>query len=466
LLGAVAVVALLAGGLVRYLDPVAPVATGYAAKTVCSATFLSGRSVDDALGDLPDNPLVPFLLTSRDASEGTVTTTLLGGWGSTAHVSAYGCTLADDPPDLPPFTGVGGTGDTGTPWPEGGAPAAVPDGVRSDVLDAAVDGAFAEDDPQGRARNTRAVVVAHDGHLVAERYGEGFDADTPLLGWSMAKSVANAIVGRLVHEGLLDVADDDLLPRWSGDDRAAITVEHLLTMTDGLAFEEVYDPDTDATRMLFLPGSTGGYAADQPLVAEPGTQWAYSSGTTNILCDVAQSASGSGPELADELVFDPVGMRSAVLEADADGGLVCSSFLYATARDWARFGQWFLQDGVWHGERLLPEGWVETSTAPVAVSGETPYGWKWWPNEGADGKLRMPSVPADAYWASGNEGQHLVVVPSADLVVVRLGFSGAFDGLEWGLEPLVAGAVEAVTGTGHDEAARRPAGPVGQAASP
>ncbi len=466
LLGAVAVVALLAGALVRSLGPIAPVATGYAAKTVCSATFLSGRSVDDALADLPDNPLVPLLRTSRDAAEGSVTTTLLGAWGSTAYVSAYGCTLADAPPDLPPLPDVEAAGEPATPWPDGSGAAAVPDGVQRDVLDAAVDGAFVEDDPQGQARNTRAVVVAHDGQLVAERYAEGFDADTPLLGWSMAKSVANAIVGRLVHEGLLDVSDDDLLPQWADDDRAAITVEHLLSMTDGLAFEEVYDPDTDATRMLFRPGSAGGYAADQPLVAEPGTRWAYSSGTTNILCDVAQAASGSGPELADELVFGPLGLRSAVLEADADGGLVCSSFLYATARDWARFGQWFLQDGVWDGERLLPEGWVEASTTPVEVPTEHPYGWRWWLNEGADGKLRMPSVPADAFWAAGNEGQHLVVVPSADLVVVRLGFSGAFDGLEWGLEPLVAGAVEAVAGSGDGEVVTGGAGSGAGEASP
>jgi CubicO group peptidase (beta-lactamase class C family) len=183
-------------------------------------------------------------------------------------------------------------------------------------------------------------------------------------------------------------------------------------MTDGLDFEEVYDPGTDATQMLFTPGSTADFAAGKPLANPPGTRWNYSSGTTNILCAVAQEAAGAGPELVHELVFEPLGMASALLEPDADGGIVCSSFPYATARDYARFGQWFLQDGEWAGEQLLPEGWVAYSTTPVTLPTEHPYGAQWWLNQGADGQLRMPSVPADAYWASGNEGQQIVVIPS------------------------------------------------------
>jgi CubicO group peptidase (beta-lactamase class C family) len=179
------------------------------------------------------------------------------------------------------------------------------------------------------------------------------------------------------------------------------------------------------------------------LEADPGTRWAYSSGTTNILCDVAQEAAGAGPELARALVFEPLGMTTAVMEPDARGGLVCSSYMYATARDWARFGQWFLQDGVWEGERLLPEGWVERSTTPVDLPTENPYGWHWWLNTGPDGDRRMPSVPSDAYWASGNEGQQVVIVPSENLVVVRLGFSGEFSGIAWGLEPMLRDIVEA-----------------------
>lgn len=446
-LGLVVLVALLVGGAAWYLGPIAPIATGYAAKTACSAVFVSDRSLEDGLGDLPPNPLVPLLRTERDDSEGSVRTSLLGLWGSTAYVSdGLGCTLAEERPAFERPAARPEPGDPGTPWPAGEAPAQLPDDVDADALEAAIATAFTEDDAEGRERNTRAVVVLRDGELIAERYGDGFSETTPLLGWSMGKSIANAIVGRLVLDGQLDVDDRDLYPAWTDDERADITLDHLLTMTSGLSFEEVYDPDTDATRMLFTPRDTAAYAVDQPLVAAPGTSWSYSSGTSNILCDLAQDASGLGTDLAHELVLGPLGMASATIEPDAAGGLVCSSFPYATARDWARFGQLYLQDGEWEGERLLPEGWVEYTTTPVATAdADTPYGAQWWLNAGADGQLRMPTVPADAYWASGNEGQHVVVIPSEDLVVVRLGFSGAFSGVEWGLEPMLAGIIDATS---------------------
>jgi CubicO group peptidase (beta-lactamase class C family) len=433
------------GGVALYLGPVAPIATGYAAKISCSGVFVSGRSLEDVQGDLPDNPLVPFLRVRADEAAGELRASLLGLWPSSAfHTPGLGCTLAEARPAFasPPSV-VHAEPDV--PWPVGDGPVpALPGDVDAATLDAAIATAFTEDDPDDRRRNTRAVVVARDGELLAERYGDGFDADTPLLGWSMAKSVANALIGHAVLEGLLTVDQQVLRPGWEDDARADITLEHLLTMTDGLAFEEVYDPGTDATQMLFTPEDTGAYGAAQPLVHPPGSVWSYSSGTTNLLCDVAQEATGLGVELAHEVVFAPLGMTSAVLEPDASGGLVCSSFLYATARDWARFGQLYLDDGVWQGERLLPEGWVAASVTPVAEATDTPYGYQWWLNQGPNGTLRMPSVPEDAFWASGNEGQQVVVLPSQGLVVVRLGFSGAFSGVEWGLEPMLAGIVEAV----------------------
>ena len=434
LLSLTAATVVLVGGVAWYLAPIAPVATGYAAKTLCSGHFVSGRPVDDVAGDLPDNPLVPLLRTSTDESEGTVSTSLLGLWRSTAwYTPGTGCTLATEDPgfalptsapaaqDMPPVTSS------------------------SPEVEEALDGAFAEDLPDEAAKNTRAVVVMHEGQVVAERYAEGFDAEMPLLGWSMTKSVANAIVGRLVHEGTLSLDADGLWPAWEDDERAEITLDDLLHMRSGLAFEEQYDPNTDATNMLFRPGDTGAYAASKPLVADPGTQWSYSSGTTNIVCDVAAEAAGvTGVELAEELVFTPLGMESAVLEPDSSGGAVCSSFMYATARDWARFGQWFLQDGEWDGRQLLPTDWVEYSTTPVELDTENPYGAHWWLNEGPDGELRMPDAPADAFWASGNEGQQVVVLPSHDMVVVRLGLSQDVGGVDWGLEPLLADLVDAL----------------------
>jgi CubicO group peptidase (beta-lactamase class C family) len=432
------------GAVGLYLGPIAPIATGYAAKISCSGVFVSGRSLADVQGDLPDNPLVPFLRVRADEDRGELRASLLGLWLSTAfHTPGLGCTLADERPAFAAPTSVV-LEDPTAPWPIGDGPiASLPDAVDVDALAAAIDTAFTEDDPEGRRRNTRAVVVARDGQLLAERYGDGFDADTPLLGWSMAKSVANTLIAHAVLEDQVRLDEPVLRPGWEDDERAAITLEHLLTMTSGLSFEEVYDPGTDATEMLFTPQDTGAFGAAQPLVHEPGTVWSYSSGTTNLLCDIAQEATGLSTELAHEVVFAPLGMTSAVLEPDASGGLVCSSFLYATARDWARFGQLYLDDGVWQGERLLPPGWVEATVTPVATATETPYGYQWWLNEGPDGALRMPSVPADAFWASGNEGQQVVVIPSEGLVVVRLGFSGAFSGVDWGLEPMLAGIIDA-----------------------
>ena len=436
LLSLAAVLVVLVGGVAWYLSPIAPVATGYAAKTLCSGHFVSGRDVDDVQGDLPDNPLVPFLRVSADEGGGTVRTTLLGLWGSTAWFTpGTGCTLADEDPGfaLPPE--VPGAPD----MPQVADP--------SEEVSAVLDEAFAEDLPDGAVKGTRAVVVLHDGRLVAERYADGFDADTPLLGWSMTKSVANAMVGRLVQQGMLDLEGQDLRPAWSDDQRAEISLDDLMHMTSGLAFEETYDPNTDATNMLFRPGDTGAYAAAKPLEHDPGTSWAYSSGTTNIICDIAAEAAGiDGVDLARELVFTPLGMQSAVLEPDASGGAVCSSFMYATARDWARFGQWFLQDGEWDGDQMLPEDWIDYSTTPVSeeLGPENPYGAQWWLNEGSDGHLRMPSVPANAFWASGNEGQQVLVLPSQDMVVVRLGLTTGVEGVDWGLEELVSGMVDAM----------------------
>lgn len=445
LVGVLALLLLLAAGVAWYLGPIAPVATGYAAKTLCSGVFVSDRPAAAVEEDLPANPLVPFLRTSVDDDDRAVRTTLLGAWGSTAYATeGLGCTLADERPAFEPPQPVMQT-DPSAAWPAGDGPAQLPVDVDAAELDAAIATAFTEDDPEGRRRETRAVVVVKDGQLIAERYADGFDATTPQLGWSMTKSVASAMVGRLVGAGQLSPADADLRRAWQDDDRRAITLDHLLTMTSGLTFEEVYEPDTDATRMLFRPGDVGAYAAAKPLEHPPGTEWAYSSGTTNIICDIAHDVSGLGPEMATELVFAPLGMSRAVLEPDATGGLACSSFMYATARDWARFGQWYLQDGEWDGQQLLPEGWVDYSTTPVqhALEHDRGYGAQWWTNEVGHGGLRMPTVPPDAYWASGNEGQQLVVIPSEDLVVVRLGLTSDFEGLDWGLERLLVDVIAA-----------------------
>jgi CubicO group peptidase (beta-lactamase class C family) len=292
--------------------------------------------------------------------------------------------------------------------------------------------------------NTRAVVVVHRGQLIAERYGDGFTAQTPQLGWSMAKSVTNLMAGRLVQQGRIALADTRLRPEWT-DQRARISLDHLLRMTSGLQWDETYALGTPITRMLYLERDMGGYAASLPTAHPPGSYQLYSSGTTNIVCQILQERSGLGADIASQLIFEPLGMSSAVLEPDAAGHPVCSSYLWATPRDWAVVGQFALQDGRWNGRQLLPSSWMSRSTTVTAVAGEEDgHAAHWWVNRRADGTLRFPAMPADTYWASGHDGQRVMVVPSADLVVVRMGFTP--DDVDPGVDRLVGDLARALGG--------------------
>ena len=284
-----------------------------------------------------------------------------------------------------------------------------------------------------------------DGEIVAERYADGFEPETPQLGWSMSKSVASLLAGRLVHEGDLSVDDAALREEWGAagtDDRADITVEHLLRMTSGLSWDETYDLGTPITQMLYAEPDMAAYVAARESAHDPGTYQQYSSGSTNLLCAVMNEAAGVRADLPRRELFAQLGLSSAVLEPDASGTPVCSSYMWATPRDWAAVGQFALQDGVWDGERLLPEGWMDWSTSVVDVdeTEDPAYAAGWWANELADGSLDDPLLPADAYSARGHDGQRIVVVPSEELVVVRLGFTPELE--EIGVSELTADLIE------------------------
>jgi CubicO group peptidase (beta-lactamase class C family) len=418
---------LLVVGAVAYARPLLLTGTGYAAHNACAVALVAGRGADAAADDLPDNPLVPYLRTTVDEAGGFATATVLGMFGQTAwYTPGLGCTLAADRPALTAPAVI--TAD------------ALPDADAADVdrdrLDAALDAAFAEDDPDGRTVGTRAVVVLLDGAVVAERYADGFDADTPQLGWSMAKSVTNAMVGRLVADGVLATDDDALRPAWT-DGRAAITLDDLLRMRSGLAWEEAYELGSTITDMLYLEPDMGAFAADQPLVHPPGRHQQYSSGTTNVICDVLGDATGRGSAMAAELVFEPAGMASAVLEPDAAGDPVCSSYLWATPRDWARFGAWFLRGG----DGLLPEDWLAYSARLEPVGGEDEgHAAHWWVPDADDG------FPAGTLYAAGHDGQRLYLVPDDDLVVLRMGFTPDIPSDELGYERWVREIIAAIRG--------------------
>jgi CubicO group peptidase (beta-lactamase class C family) len=247
------------------------------------------------------------------------------------------------------------------------------------------------------------------------------------MGWSMAKSVVNALVGILVKEGLLTLDDPALVPEWHGpeDRRGSITLDHLLRMSSGLRFDEdMSTPMADVIRMLLASGDMAKYAAQKELTNTPGTKWQYSSGTTNIIAQVIRNALQDDAEYLSfprRALFDRIGMAGVVLETDAAGTFVGSSFMYATARDWARLGMLYLQDGVWDGERVLPDGWVTYTTSPAPANPQRHYGAHFWLEVPAEYSGEGSPLPKDAFHAAGHEAQFVTIVPSHDAVVVRLG---------------------------------------------
>lgn len=334
---------------------------------------------------------------------------------------------------LPPFPPQ----PAGVPWPTDEWPRGpVPDGVD---LQSLLDRAF---DTAGDLSRTYAVVVVHRGRLIAERYAghlSHFDAPdepigptTPLLSWSMAKSMLHFLVGMLVADGRLHPEAPADVPLWRADPddpRRSITLRHLLEMRDGLDFVEDYvDGDrSDVISMLFGDGKddVARFAADRPLAAPPGERFNYSSGTTNVISGIVARLLGTGEAyetFLQEGLFDAIGMTSARATFDPAGTFIASSFVYATARDFARFGLLHLRDGEWDGRRLLPPRWVDTARTHQATDAETGngYGWQWW--------VRQPDDPYGTFWAHGYERQSIVVCPAADLVLVRLGKTEAARG--------------------------------------
>ncbi len=443
-----------AGALLHQL----PVATGYAAKILCSGVFVAGRPEASLLAE----DLGGFaLLRSRvDRAERTATSDWHGlGRRTAVYRAGLGCALAVDA-SIAELRAQGF--DPGAsaelaeePWPLGDRIAdPAPAGFDAAALAAAVDSAFGERDPAVH-RRTRAVIVLHRGRLVAERYAPGFDAGTPLLGWSMNKSVLATLVGIQAGRGRLDLAAPAPVSAWRSDARAAITPDALLRMTSGLDFSERYGLFADATAMLFLSHSASEFAARSSLAHAPGSAWSYSSGSSNLLAEILRTTFAGDTRayhrFPREALFDRIGMRSAVLETDASGSFVASSFGYASARDWARFGLLHAQDGVWQGARVLPEAWLARVRQPSAPAPQGSYGAHWWLNAGAPGAPHdrpYPLLPADLFYASGYEGQFVVVLPSHALVVVRLGQSepeAAFD-LEDFLAAVLAAFPESAAG--------------------
>jgi len=422
---------------------IGPIGSGFVAKYICSSTFISGLDPAIVFDEYlkPVNPLAGFANYTINSNEKSVVASMYGMSKLKAfYREGCGCSLVIDIAEeemraqklVPPgFDEHRPYRRKNVPWPQGNEVADPNqlEGVDMASLEKAMDTAFTEPSPDN-LRKTKAVVVVHEGKLIAERYAPGFHKDMPLLGWSMSKSVTNALVGILAKEGRLDIMQPAPVSEWqqAGDPRSTITLDHLLRMSSGMAFEEVYGPLADATDMLYGSYDFAAFAAAKPLEVEPDTKWYYSSGTANIVARIVRQTIEKEYEyyysfLYEEL-FDKIGMHSAVFEPDSSGTFVGSSYAHATPRDWARFGLLYLQDGVWEGERILPEGWVTYTTTPTPGAPKGEYGALFWLNAGNPDNpedRRYPSSPREEYEAAGFQEQRIIIIPSKKLVIVRFG---------------------------------------------
>jgi CubicO group peptidase (beta-lactamase class C family) len=340
----------------------------------------------------------------------------------------------------------------GVAWPTAEWPEAPP-GAEVDraALAAAIDAVFARPGRAGRP-DGRALLVVHRGVVVAERYAPGVDRSTRHVSWSMAKSVTQALAGILVRDGRLALAAPAPVPAWQadGDPRRAITLDHLLHMTSGLDNADGFEggPGSLVARLIFGPGAADqfAFASAFPAREPPDRRWAYSTATSTLVAGIVQREVGSTRDAMLDFMrrelFEPLGMRSAEPEFDAAGGFQGGAFVWATARDWARFGTLYLRDGVWDGRRILPDGWVDYTRTPAPAPNNGTHGAHFWLNrEPREGQFRIaPGAPSSAFAACGAYGQYVLMVPTRDLVVVRLGqmHAHSFDDLGRQLAAVVA----------------------------
>lgn len=448
---------LIIGGILNLSDTFYT-ATGFSAKNVCSGHFISGFSGDQVMKEalIPVDSSFSFVDFEINQTSQWVNTDLFGFFQRKAvYVDGVGCTLLAIGQDdfsreiikLPALKR-----DTEQAWPNGEGKVSENSSIIYQTVSDVLEEAFAE--PKDIVtRRTKAIVVIHKGELIAEKYASGINMHTPLLSWSMAKSITNLQVGLLIKDGKLDLKSAANVPQWKAlnDQHNQITLDQLLRMSSGLEFVEIYGMGSDAASMLSIQASAGDFAADKPVIYSPDSYWAYSSGTSNIIAGIVRRAIGGDYqnyyEYAQNKLFRPLGIDSAQLEPDASGTFIGSSYMYATARDWAKLGQLLLQDGVWKGQRLLPEEWVNYSITPTSTDKLNHYGAQFWLNRDPSPSVRKqtrtwPSVPVDAYYMSGFQGQSVVVIPSKELVIVRLGYTTP--GTDKGIEALLNGVIGAL----------------------
>lgn len=397
--------------------------TGFAAKSVCSCTFEADR--DLASIEAGDNDIVPvkYATNKINFEEKSVSSTILGLNKRTAiYKEGIGCVLVPKnykkAINFKPNRNISSKNEV---YPYGNLPQK--DTVFSNInyadLNKAVSNAF---DVEGeQLKRTRAVVVIYKNQIIGEKYADGFSAESKLLGWSMTKSIASAVVGVLNKQGKATINQTNVFPEWENDNRSKITLNNILQMNTGLEWVEDYNTISDVTEMLYLDEDMTNKQLQKKLIGKPNETWNYSSGTTNLISRFIQNQFSTKQAYLDfwyaELI-DKIGMHSMTLETDVSGNYIGSSYGWATARDWAKFGLLYLNKGNWNGEQILSEEWVAYSATPTNTSNGR-YGAQFWLNAGGI----YPNVPKDLYSCNGYQGQYIFIIPSRDIVVVRFGLA-------------------------------------------
>lgn len=401
--------------------------SGFASKNLASTNYISEREYDDIVAIDHDVPLVK-LAELESAMDHHVVTSVFGLMERESICrDGLGCVLINDDYDKtekllkPHRTEL--MNDLPFPYGNNGTKDSVFENVDYEQLNLAMKNVFSNADVQ----KTRTAMVVYKGHIIAENYIEGFSKETPILGWSMTKSVLATLYGILEYQNKIKVQEY----RPFGDEiqmknlKSSITLNHLLRMQSGLEWDEDYATISDVTEMLFLDADMTAKQGNKQPIAAPTEVWNYSSGTSNFLSGVLRKQFKTHQEYLDfpytELI-DKIGMHSMLIETDMAGNFVGSSYGWATTRDWAKFGLLHLNRGNWNGEQLFSPNWIDYITKPTAGS-EGVYGAHWWLN--AEGKY--PGVPKDLYSANGFQGQYVYVIPSKDLVIVRTGLAEAPD---------------------------------------
>lgn len=417
---------------------------GLAAQTVCSGTFVSGRNAEDVFTQdvLPQSPALSVISTSVDESGHSVTAKFLGMFSRQATLLPNrGCVLDEAPNTASqPFTS---TPANPAPWPAGDAPvppAQWPAGVKAAELEKVVSDAFVgAGDPN--AGNARGLAVVQDGKLLIQKQADGFPQDMPLLGWSMTKTINMMVLYKKAQETNFDFnqlvinafpagREPSWVAQWRQDEqKSKMKVSDLMYMKSGLDIADDYGPQGKVVQMLYGEPSMAGFAASQPMAQAPGTYWAYSTGSSDILSQIAQGMFPNDQlywEYWNKEVFEPIGVKSGTFATDTAGTWVGGSYVWAKTGDWAKLGQLMLNDGTWGAKQVVPKGWWNFAGTPAMPDGEGHgYGAQTWiPGQPVGGEcIGEAAVPADTLSMEGHYGQLVAMIPSKKAVIVRLGWT-------------------------------------------